>query len=73
MIALFVALALTAPTPIATPMPIDAPAIQAYCKGCGCRGGPGWRIHRSAKCASHKNLAKECDSPPSPARCTKEN
>ncbi|KQT60564.1 MULTISPECIES: hypothetical protein [unclassified Aureimonas] len=47
--------------------------VEAFCKGCGCRGGPGWRIHRTGQCASKKNLAKECGSPPSPALCTKEN
>lgn len=48
-------------------------AIQLACKGCGCRGGPGWRIHRTGQCAGKQNLAKECGSPPSPALCTKEN
>lgn len=43
------------------------------CSGCGCRGGPGWRVHRTGKCASHKALAKECGSPPNNTLCTFEN
>ena len=43
------------------------------CKGCGCRGGPGWRINKTGKCAGHKNLHRKCGNPPSPKRCTKEN
>lgn len=48
------------------------PTQLAYCSGCGCKGGPGWRIHKTGKCASHKNIAKQCGNPPSPARCTNE-
>lgn len=48
-------------------------AQTAYCSGCGCKGGPGWRIIRTGKCASHKNIRKECGNPPSPRRCTREN
>lgn len=44
----------------------------AYCSGCGCRGGPGWRIHKTGKCASYKNIAKQCGNPPNPNRCTNE-
>lgn len=62
---------------MSTPAPMSAistPVPQiASCSGCGCRGGPGWRINRTGKCASHKNIRKECGSPPSPRRCTKEN
>lgn len=58
------------------PMPANAEAVETYqlarCSGCGCKGGPGWRIHKSGRCASFKNLAKECGSPPSAARCTNE-
>jgi hypothetical protein len=73
---LLLALALLAqPMPSAHVVP-DAPGpvvAQAVCQGCGCRGGPGWRIHRTGQCAGKKNLSKECGSPPSPALCTKEN
>ncbi|GAA4178821.1 hypothetical protein [Shinella granuli] len=40
--------------------------------GCGSRGGPGWRIKSTGKCASHKNLRKACGNPPSSKKCTKE-
>lgn len=43
------------------------------CRGCGCKGGPGWRVHRTGKCASNRNLSKECGNPPSAALCTFEN
>ena len=43
---------------------------EIACSGCGCRGGPGWRVHRTGKCASNKTLAKECGSPPNDALCT---
>lgn len=53
-------------------VPARAKPIEIYCRGCGCKGGPGWRIHRSGKCASNKNLSKECGSPPSEQLCTYE-
>ncbi|MCV9910052.1 thermonuclease family protein [Brucella sp. HL-2] len=46
---------------------------EIACSGCGCRGGPGWRVHSTGKCASHKNLTKECGSPPNDTLCTFEN
>lgn len=49
------------------------PQQEVGCRGCGCRGGPGWRIKRTGKCASHKNLRKKCGNPPSRKRCKKEN
>lgn len=58
------------------PTPSIAQLIESTqlvrCSGCGCKGGPGWRIHKTGKCASHKNIAKQCGNPPSPARCTNE-
>ena len=33
------------------------------CKGCGCRGGPGYR-NRTGRCVSYKRLRKECGPPP---------
>lgn len=62
---------LASPPAVSVSPPIER--LEAFCKGCGCRGGPGWRIHRTGQCAGKKNLAKECGSPPSPALCTKEN
>lgn len=45
----------------------------AACRGCGCRGGPGYRDNKTGKCVSHKRLKKVCGSPPDKKRCTKEN
>lgn len=47
-------------------------AISVKCQGCGCKGGPGWRIKSSGKCASHRNIAQKCGSPPQPSLCTRE-
>ena len=64
------ALMFTPPAPVLTSTHTPQ---SASCSGCGCKGGPGWRINRTGKCASHKNIRKECGNPPSPRRCTKEN
>jgi len=62
---------MSTPAPMST---IPTPTPQnASCSGCGCKGGTGWRINRNGKCASHKNIRKECGNPPSSKRCTKEN
>jgi len=45
----------------------DAPP----CRGCGCRGGPGYR-GPNGKCVSFKRLRKACGSPPT-KRCVFEN
>ncbi len=47
-------------------------SVEYRCRGCGCKGGPGWRVHRSGRCASSRNLAFECGSPPSERLCTYE-
>jgi hypothetical protein len=51
-----------------------APAALAQetcrCKGCGCKGGPGWRGPEGT-CVSQAKLAEICGSPPG-APCTKE-
>lgn len=56
------------------PEQISRPIIQisGKCRGCGCKGGPGWRVHATGQCASFRNLAKNCGSPPSEALCTYE-
>jgi hypothetical protein len=41
------------------------------CKGCGCKGGPGWRAP-NGYCVSAARLTKICGSPPG-APCTQEN
>lgn len=58
---------------VTVPSFVSGEVQTAFCSGCGCKGGPGWRIHRTGKCASHKNIRKECGNPPSPRRCTREN
>lgn len=53
---------------------VSRPVIQisGKCRGCGCKGGPGWRVHATGQCASFRNLAQNCGSPPSEALCTYE-
>ncbi|MEN3145229.1 thermonuclease family protein [Ochrobactrum sp. WV_118_8] len=53
---------------------VSRPVIQISdkCRGCGCKGGPGWRVHATGQCASFRNLAQNCGSPPSEALCTYE-
>lgn len=41
------------------------------CKGCGCKGGPGYR-GPDGRCVGFKQLAKVCGTPPE-TRCTFEN
>ena len=41
------------------------------CKGCGCKGGPGYR-GPDGRCVGFKALAKVCGNPPE-TRCTFEN
>jgi hypothetical protein len=40
---------------------IDA-TNACQCRGCGCKGGPGWR-HIDGGCVSHAQLSKRCGSP----------
>ncbi len=42
------------------------------CKGCGCKGGPGYRVDATGKCAGFKALKSQCGDPPT-LRCTFEN
>jgi len=42
------------------------------CKGCGCKGGPGYRIKATGKCVGFKALMAKCGDPPT-LRCTFEN
>jgi hypothetical protein len=43
---------------------------DCHCKGCGCKGGSGWR-GPNGQCVSHANLTFVCGAPPS-KRCTHE-
>ena len=56
-------------SPSSSPMSV-ATGSTCYCKGCGCKGGPGWR-GQYGQCVSHANLTKDCGSPLS-MRCTYE-
>ena len=55
-------------------VPQGGPAAYAQevcrCKGCGCKGGPGWRGPEGT-CVSQAKLAEICGSPPG-APCMKE-
>lgn len=56
-----------------------APAFAACavdptpCRGCGCKGGPGWRHIASGRCVGFRELASKCGAPPSSELCTFEN
>lgn len=54
----------------AQPMEAACPERPA-CKGCGCKGGPGYR-GPDGKCVGFKQLTKVCGDPPD-LRCTFEN
>jgi len=43
---------------------------KVSCKGCGCKGGPGYRNSRG-DCVGYANLIKECGDAPH-ARCLRE-
>jgi hypothetical protein len=45
----------------------SANATDCWCKGCGCKGGTGWRGPDN-NCTPHKNFLKVCGDPPS-TRC----
>ena len=55
--------------PVAEARCPDRPA----CRGCGCKGGPGYRHNASGRCVGFKELYKKCGNPPDPRRCTFEN
>lgn len=42
------------------------------CRGCGCKGGPGYRHLASGQCVGFRDLAKKCGDPPG-AACAFEN
>ena len=50
---------------LVSPPPISTAAAQeaCRCKGCGCKGGPGWR-GPDGLCVSKAKLAEICGSPP---------
>lgn len=58
------------------PFPTKAASARCVelppCKGCGCRGGPGYRSQSSGKCVGYKALQATCGDPPT-LRCDFEN
>ena len=42
------------------------------CKGCGCKGGPGFRNDRTGHCVSYRNLLSECGPAPHDRGCSRE-
>lgn len=56
-----------APLPTRPATPVGS---EMACKGCGCRGGPGYR-GPNGKCVGWDDLIKICGDPPM-TRCTKE-
>jgi hypothetical protein len=43
------------------------------CRGCGCKGGPGYREIASGRCVGFRDMPKKCGNPPSLALCSFEN
>ena len=55
-------------------MPLEAGAQcpdRPACRGCGCKGGPGYR-GPDGTCVGFKDLARVCGDPPT-SRCAFEN
>lgn len=60
--------------------PVSSAVVSAHqlcperpaCKGCGCKGGPGYRSMVTGKCVGFKQLKKACGNPPT-LRCVFEN
>ena len=46
---------------------------RSFCKGCGCKGGPGWRHIATGRCVGFRELAAKCGDPPSDRLCVFEN
>lgn len=46
---------------------------DGFCRGCGCKGGPGWRHTASGRCVGFRELAAKCGDPPSEKLCVFEN
>lgn len=52
----------------------DSPPCQDLprCRGCGCRGGPGYRDRDTKKCVGYEDLERVCGRDPK-TRCDFEN
>lgn len=42
------------------------------CRGCGCKGGPGYRSRRTLHCVGYADLVRECGPAPHDAGCDRE-
>ena len=45
----------------------------APCRGCGCKGGPGWREIATGRCVGFRDIDQKCGRPPSSTLCVFEN
>jgi len=43
------------------------------CRGCGCKGGPGWREIATGRCVGFRDIDRKCGRPPSSTLCVFEN
>jgi len=68
---LFVAVAILSACLILPPVAEARCPERPSCKGCGCKGGPGYR-GPDGRCVGFKQLTKVCGNPPE-SRCTFEN
>lgn len=62
-------LALALPTSAHAACDIDS----TPCRGCGCKGGPGYRHIATGRCVGFRELAARCGDPPSALLCVFEN
>ncbi len=46
---------------------------SAPCRGCGCKGGPGWREIATGRCVGFRDIDQKCGRPPSATLCVFEN
>lgn len=60
---------------VSVPTPLSAACVRdsSFCRGCGCKGGPGWRHNATGRCVGFRELAAKCGDPPSERLCTFEN
>ena len=73
---LLLAVSVRATPPEVKVPPVPPPREGCICKGCGCKGGPGWRtksesLDKKGHCVSWKGLTNECWDDPS-NRCVYE-
>jgi hypothetical protein len=44
-------------------------AFDCHCTGCGCEGGPGWRVLTTGHCVRWKRFKTDCGDPPNNKLC----